>query len=91
MVQEPSSSSADALPAGPTVLEESWRSRTFSAMWDRHYRNLYIGNILQLGTFVVGVLAEFVGPQLAIGSLAATLIVMMAVVTLFTPRMRQLD
>lgn len=64
--------------------EERYRGRVMS-VWFMEF------GAVQLGTFFVGVLAEFVGPQLAIGSLAATLIVMMAVVTVYTPRMRQLD
>ena len=50
MVEEQSSPPASALPIGQSEAPESWQSRTFSAMRDRHYRNLYIGNILQFGS-----------------------------------------
>lgn len=47
--------------------------------------------LVQFGTFVVGILAEVLGPQLAIGSLAVVLIFSMLAVTTLTPRMRNLD
>jgi MFS family permease len=47
--------------------------------------------LVQLGTFVVGILAEILGPQVALGGLAVLLLVAMLCVSLFTPRMRALD
>ena len=46
--------------------------------------------LVQFGTFFVGLLAQAVGPQIALGSLAAALVVTMALVTAFVPRMRNL-
>ena len=46
--------------------------------------------MVQFGTFFVGLLAQAVGPQIALGSLAATLVVAMVLVTVFMPRMRNL-
>ena len=46
--------------------------------------------LVQFGTFFVGLLAQAVGPQLALGSLAATLVVAMGLVAVFIPRMRNL-
>jgi MFS family permease len=48
-------------------------------------------SIVQFGTFGVGILSELVGPQMAIGGLAVTLIITMAVVYLFVPRIRNLE
>jgi hypothetical protein len=46
--------------------------------------------MVQLGTFFVGILAELVGVQLAIGGLAGLLLVAMGLVAWRVPRMRQL-
>ena len=48
-------------------------------------------SLVQFGTFAVSILAEFIGPQLAIGGLAALLVVAMTMVTLLVPRMRALE
>ncbi|MFN8638865.1 MAG: MFS transporter [Dehalococcoidia bacterium] len=48
-------------------------------------------SLVQFGTFFVGVLAEFVGPQLAIGGLAALMAISMVLVYSFVPTMRRLD
>ena len=47
--------------------------------------------LVQFGTFFVGVLAEFVGVQLAIGGLAAIMALSMGLVWLFVPTIRNLD
>lgn len=47
--------------------------------------------LVQVGTFLVGIFASFVGPQLAIGGLAALLVVAMGVTYFTVPRMRQLE
>ena len=46
--------------------------------------------LVQFGTFFVGLLAQAVGPQLALGSLAMTLVIAMGLVAVFAPRMRNL-
>lgn len=48
-------------------------------------------SLVQFGTFAVSILAEFIGPQLAIGGLAALLVIAMTMVTLLVPRMRALE
>ncbi|MBM4414872.1 MAG: MFS transporter [Chloroflexi bacterium] len=63
---------------------EEYRGRVMS-VWFMEF------GLVQFGTFIVGFLAEWFGPQLAIGGLAATLLVGMAAVALFVPTMRQLE
>ncbi len=48
-------------------------------------------SLVQFGTFFVGLLAEFLGPQLAIGGLAFLMAVSMVLVYAFVPTMRRLD
>lgn len=48
-------------------------------------------SLVQFGTFFVSILAEFLGPQLAIGGLAALLVVAMLGIAAFVPSMRALD
>jgi len=64
--------------------EEQYRGRVMS-VWFMEF------GLVQFGTFVVGILAEVFGPQLAIGGLAAILVLAMAMVAAFIPRMRTLD
>jgi len=47
--------------------------------------------LVQFGTFFVGILAELLGPQLAIGGLAFLMVVAMGLVALFVPTIRNLD
>jgi MFS family permease len=47
--------------------------------------------LVQFGTFFVGILAELIGPQLAIGGLAALMVVGMGATMLFLPTIRDLD
>jgi hypothetical protein len=47
-------------------------------------------SLVQFGTFFVGILAEFIGPQLAIGGLAFAMVVAMGLLWLFVPRIREL-
>ena len=47
-------------------------------------------SLVQFGTFFVGILAEFIGPQLAIGGLAFMMVVAMGLLALFVPRIREL-
>ena len=61
-----------------------YRSRV-SAVWFMQF------SLVQVGTFVVGILAEVLGPQLAIGGLAAAMLVALAFITAFVPRMRNLQ
>ena len=64
--------------------EEEYRGRVMS-VWFMQFA------LVQVGTFLVGILASFVGPQLAIGGLAGLLVVAMAVTYLTVPRIRQLE
>lgn len=48
-------------------------------------------SLVQVGTFAVGILSEVLGPQLAIGGLAAAMLVALAFITAFVPRMRNLQ
>lgn len=47
--------------------------------------------LVQFGTFFVGLLAEFFGPQFAIGGLAFLMVIAMGLVALFMPTIRKLD
>lgn len=47
--------------------------------------------LVQFGTFFVGILAELLGPQLAIGGLAFLMVVAMGLVALLLPTVRNLD
>ena len=64
--------------------EEEYRGRV-AAVWFMEF------GLVQFGTFVVGVLAQTLGPQLAIGGLAAVLLVTMALTAVFSPLMRNLE
>jgi len=48
-------------------------------------------SLVQFGTFFVSLLAVVFGPQIAIGGLAALLVVAMAMIAVFLPSMRNLD
>lgn len=47
--------------------------------------------LVQFGTFFVGILAELIGPQLAIGGLAFFMVVSMGLIFAFIPTIRNLD
>ena len=47
--------------------------------------------LVQFGTFFVGLLAEFVGPQLAIGGLAFGMVISMVLLWFYLPTIRNLD
>jgi hypothetical protein len=47
--------------------------------------------LVQFGTFLVGILAELIGPQFAIGGLAAGMVLSMGLLYLFVPTIRDLD
>ena len=64
--------------------EEEYRGRVMS-VWFMQFA------LVQVGTFLVGILASFVGPQWAIGGLAGLLVIAMAVTYLTVPRMRALE
>ena len=64
--------------------EEAYRGRV-SAVWFMQF------GLVQFGTFVVGALAQVVGPQIAIGGLAVLLLVTMGVTALVSPTMRNLE
>lgn len=64
--------------------DEEYRGRVQS-VWFMQF------SMVQFGTFVVGILAEAFGPQLAIGGMAAFLVVAMLLVGAFVPTMRRLE
>jgi MFS family permease len=64
--------------------EEEYRGRVQS-VWFMQF------SMVQFGTFIVGILAEAFGPQLAIGGMAAFLVVAMVLVATFVPTMRRLE
>ena len=64
--------------------DEEYRGRVQS-VWFMQF------SMVQFGTFVVGILAEAFGPQLAIGGMAAFLVVAMLLVGVFVPTMRRLE
>ena len=47
--------------------------------------------LVHFGTFIVGLLAEWFGAQIAIGSLAALLVLAIAYLAVFGKRMKALD
>lgn len=66
-----------------TYSEEQYRGRVMS-VWFMEF------GLVQFGTFFVGILAELVGPQWAIGGMAAILVAVMALIAVRVPRMREL-
>ncbi len=64
--------------------EEEYRGRV-QAVWFMQF------SLVQFGTFVVAILAELLGPQLAIGGLAAILTLSMVLIAVFVPNMRRLE
>jgi len=64
--------------------EPEYRGRVVS-VWMMQY------SIMSLGTFVVGMLAEFFGVQMAIGGMAVVLLVVMLVVSVFGKPIRNLE
>lgn len=48
-------------------------------------------NLVAFGTFGAGMLAEFVGPQLAIGGMAVWLVIAMGLVAIFVPSFRKME
>ncbi|MEE8422280.1 MAG: hypothetical protein V3S31_05835, partial [Dehalococcoidia bacterium] len=48
-------------------------------------------SLVSLSTFLAGMIAAAVGPQIAIGGMAVVLIVLAVGITLFVPRLRRLD
>ncbi len=67
-----------------TYAADEYRGRV-TAVWFMQF------SLVQFGTFFVGVLSEWFGVQLAIGSLAAAMVVAMGLVWLFVPTVRNLD
>jgi len=64
--------------------EEQYRGRVMS-VWFMEF------GLVQFGTFIVGIMAEFMGPQIAIGSLAAVLLAIMCLLFVRGKVMRALD
>ncbi|MGE0058249.1 MAG: MFS transporter [Dehalococcoidia bacterium] len=67
-----------------TYAADEYRGRV-SAVWFMQF------SLVQLGTFFVGILAELVGIQVAIGGLALLLVIAMFAVLLMVPTIRDLD
>ena len=67
-----------------TYAADEYRGRV-TAVWFMQF------SLVQLGTFFVGILAEVLGPQWAIGGLAALMVVTMGFVWVFVPRIRNLE
>jgi len=67
-----------------TYAADEFRGRV-SAVWFMQFP------LVQFGTFFVGVLSEFVGPQWAIGGLSGLIVVAMCLVWAFVPRIRNLE
>jgi len=67
-----------------TYASDEYRGRV-TAVWFMQF------SLVQFGTFFVGVLSELLGPQLAIGGMAALMVGAMALVWLFVPRIRNLE
>ena len=67
-----------------TYAADEYRGRV-TAVWFMQF------SMVQFGTFFVGVLSEFLGPQFAIGGLAALMVLAMGMVWLFVPRIRNLE
>ncbi len=67
-----------------TYPDPEYRGRVM-AIWMMQF------SLMSLGTFGAGILSDWIGPQLAIGGMAAGLMVVVVLVTLFVPRMRRLQ
>ncbi len=79
--------SAGRMSLGQVLIQsysaDEYRGRVM-AVWFMQF------SLVQFGTFGVGILSELVGPQLAIGGMAAGLVVAMLVVTVAWPSFRRL-
>jgi hypothetical protein len=64
--------------------EPEYRGRVMSVWMMQFY-------LVQFGTFFVGIFAELIGPQLAIGGLAAGMVLSMGLIYAFVPTIRDLD
>ena len=67
-----------------THVEDAYRGRVASVFM------MQVGT-MALGAFVVGLIAEFVGPQVGLGSFSLLLVVLALVVYAFVPRLRDLE
>ncbi|MEZ4503730.1 MAG: MFS transporter [Dehalococcoidia bacterium] len=67
-----------------TYSADEYRGRVM-AVWFMQF------SLVQFGTFAVGIVSELIGPQLAIGGLAAIMLVTMLSVAAFVPSFRRLD
>jgi MFS family permease len=64
--------------------EHEYRGRVMSVWMMQFY-------VVQFGTFFVGIFAELIGPQWAIGGLAAGMVLSMGLIYAFVPTIRDLD
>ena len=67
-----------------THVEDAYRGRVSSVFM------MQVGT-MALGAFVVGLIAEFVGPQVGLGSFSLLLVVVALVIYAFVPRLRDLE
>ena len=67
-----------------THVEDAYRGRVASVFM------MQVGT-MALGAFVVGLIAEFVGPQVGLGSFSLLLVVLALVVYAFVPRLRDME
>jgi MFS family permease len=79
---------AGRMAIGQTLIQayckDEYRGRVVS-VWFMEF------GLVQFGTFFLGILAELFGPQVALGGIAAILVVAMGLIAAFVPRMRNLD
>ncbi|MCC6238270.1 MAG: MFS transporter [Dehalococcoidia bacterium] len=80
--------SAGRMSLGQILIQsysaDEYRGRVM-AVWFMQF------SLVQFGTFGVGILSELVGPQLAIGGMAAGLVVAIAMITVAWPSFRRLQ
>ena len=67
-----------------THVEDAYRGRVASVFM------MQVGT-MALGAFAVGLIAEFVGPQVGLGSFSLLLVVLAIAVYAFVPRLRDLE
>ncbi len=79
------------------TIRQSVGNVLVQAYVDDAYRGRILGifatqqNVVMFGAFLVGVLASWVGPQLALGGMATVLVAVSLGLLLFVPRLRELD
>jgi len=88
LLSEHGAGQAGRMSLGQVLIQsysaDEYRGRALS-VWMMQF------SLVQFGTFFVGILAEVIGPQLAIGGLAFMMVVAMGLVMAFLPTVRDLD